>query len=395
MKNQANSSYVLFVILLTIPLSGVGVDLYAPALPAMAIAFGVSPAVIKLTISTYLIGICLGQFISGTLSDCFGRKPLQWFGSGLFIVSSLLAAGSFNMTLMLCCRFLQGFSSGSMSAAARSQVPDLFSKERIKHIASYLALAWGIGPIVAPWIGGYLQYYIGWRACFYFYALYGALLFGLVSLLKESIQQKTPLNIVLLVKNYKTVLRHPQFMGALVILGVMYVVLVLFGIAGPFIIQVTYHLSAVVYGYLALFVGAAYLSGALTGKYFHRVAEHVRLQHTMIVMIILSVIIGILSLFIHRVILYVVYVFIINFCVGLIYPVCFALSMSLFREMSGIASAVTGFGIMFIAGLVSVIAGCIHVTMVYQVILIYLVLVMVCLLLYWAVLKSHFMGELR
>jgi MFS transporter, DHA1 family, multidrug resistance protein len=174
------------------------------------------------------------------------------------------------------------------------------------------------------------------------------------------------------------------------IMGVGFMILVLFGMVGPFIIQVTYHLSAVTYGYLALLIGIAYFSGSIVSRLCARLSGHAILQNSFLAMILFSLVFWILSLVLHQVWIYVVYVFLINFLMGLVYPACMTVTMSLFQDMSGTASAIMGAATMCIAGILSVIIGHIHLNSVPAVIVVYLVLAIFSFLLYWGLLKSYF-----
>lgn len=53
------------------------IDMYLPALPAVQQQFNTSTSSIQLTLSFAMIGLALGQFIFGSLSDVFGRKKLH------------------------------------------------------------------------------------------------------------------------------------------------------------------------------------------------------------------------------------------------------------------------------------------------------------------------------
>ena len=208
--------------------------------------------------------------------------------------------------------------------------------------------------------------------------------------LKESIHKKVPLNLSRALKNYLLILRHPQFVGALMIMGIGFMILVLFGMVGPFIIQLTYHLSAVTYGYLALLIGIAYFSGSIVSRLCAHFSGHTILQNSFLAMILFSLVFWILSLVLHQVWIYVAYVFLINFLMGLVYPACMTVTMSLFQDISGTASAIMGAATMCITGILSVIIGHIHLNSVPAVIVVYLVLAIFNFLLYWGLLKSYF-----
>jgi DHA1 family bicyclomycin/chloramphenicol resistance-like MFS transporter len=70
-----------FVLIVAITACGtLGMHLIIPALPDTARAFGVSPSMIQLTITLYLIGLAIGQLVYGPISDRFGRRPVLLAG---------------------------------------------------------------------------------------------------------------------------------------------------------------------------------------------------------------------------------------------------------------------------------------------------------------------------
>jgi len=58
----------------TIALAPFSLDVYIPAMPDMAAAFGVKVVQINYTMSIYLVGFGLGQIFGGPISDQIGRR---------------------------------------------------------------------------------------------------------------------------------------------------------------------------------------------------------------------------------------------------------------------------------------------------------------------------------
>ena len=77
-------------------------------------------------------------------------------------------------------RFFQGASVALISVPARAINSDIFTGIEFILKTKTMIMVWGLGPILAPAIGGYLQEYINWRANFWFMFGYGVLilLFG-------------------------------------------------------------------------------------------------------------------------------------------------------------------------------------------------------------------------
>ena len=76
---QYSTAWILLLALLT-SLGPLSIDMYLPALPAMASEFGVSTQMVANSLPAYFLGLALGQLIYGPLSDRIGRKPPLYFG---------------------------------------------------------------------------------------------------------------------------------------------------------------------------------------------------------------------------------------------------------------------------------------------------------------------------
>ena len=68
------------------------IDMYLPALPAIASDLQAPPALVQASLAAYFIGIALGQALYGPFSDRWGRKPALYLGLGVFALSSVACA---------------------------------------------------------------------------------------------------------------------------------------------------------------------------------------------------------------------------------------------------------------------------------------------------------------
>jgi DHA1 family bicyclomycin/chloramphenicol resistance-like MFS transporter len=64
------------------------IDMYLPALPAIAREFRADAAAVQVSLAVYFAGIAIGQAFYGPMSDAVGRKPALFFGLFVFIASS-------------------------------------------------------------------------------------------------------------------------------------------------------------------------------------------------------------------------------------------------------------------------------------------------------------------
>lgn len=180
-------AYVIIMAPLLNSVSGIAIDLFAPSMPAIAREFGVSDALMQGSISITLVAYAVGQLIFGLVADGRGRLVALLPGLGIFVGGSLLAMVAQNIETFLLARALQGFAVGACQVCARALLVDNVKGERFFVAIVYLSLAWGLGPVFAPFIGGLLEQYAGWRWNFALYAAYSALLLVLSLRLRESL----------------------------------------------------------------------------------------------------------------------------------------------------------------------------------------------------------------
>jgi MFS transporter, DHA1 family, multidrug resistance protein len=373
----------LFLIYLTIPLSGFAIDIFTPSLPHMQVAYHTSAHIIKLMIIMYVIGYGFFQLITGAVSDSLGRrKPILW-GLFLNIVIAILIPFSPNVTILLILRFLQGFGISLYAVAARAVLSDLYSGPEFKKVVNYLTMVWSLGPIVAPFIGGYIQHYLGWQWNFYFLAAYTAVGFIVIfAFYKETMLLKKPFKITMIFSSYGKMLKSPVFDAALISLGLLYALLLAFNVIGPFLVQVVLHHSAVVFGYASLSMGAAWFLGQTLNRFllrYHKITIPVALS--------LSVLASIGSLIIAltctmNLWLLIIPTWAIVFFAAMVLPNYFASLISMFSETAGAVNALMASGLMMLSGLFTGVASLFEFKTMLPLSIVFIVFSGICLLLY-------------
>lgn len=249
-------------------LSGITFDLHAPSLPAIASYYAAPISAAKNTITLSLLGFSIGCIVFGTLLDIFGRRPIILLGLSIYTFASFSALACSTIHGLLLVRFIQGFSVASLSIGCRTIILDVFTGHRFKVAILYTSLAFGLGPIIAPFIGGFIQYHLGWKANFVTYGIVSLILMIIFSLyISESKKGDEPFSLKNMFLNYIDVMKHRSFFPGIVIAGLSQVQLLIYTTTGAFIIENILHGSAITYGNSALIISCGYLFGTLSNRF--------------------------------------------------------------------------------------------------------------------------------
>jgi DHA1 family bicyclomycin/chloramphenicol resistance-like MFS transporter len=157
------------------------IDMYLPALPALAREFNTDTAAVQLTLSIFFIGLALGQAFYGPIADRIGRRGPLLAGCALYTVASCACALAPSIESLIVLRCVQALGGCAGMVLSRSVVRDTFDAHNSARMYSFLMLVMGLAPISAPFIGGQLLLAFSWRAIFWLLAGFGLLCFVLVA----------------------------------------------------------------------------------------------------------------------------------------------------------------------------------------------------------------------
>ena len=164
------------------------IDMYLPAMPAIAADLATDPAGAQLTLSSFLIGMAFGQMFYGPLSDRVGRRPPLMVGIAVFVIVSIACAFATSIGALILLRFLQALGACCGQVLARAVVTDVYDRREAARTFSLLMLVMGLAPILAPLAGGWVLAFANWEGIFLALALFALVVGSLVLLrLKESL----------------------------------------------------------------------------------------------------------------------------------------------------------------------------------------------------------------
>jgi DHA1 family bicyclomycin/chloramphenicol resistance-like MFS transporter len=252
------------VLALLTALGPLSTDMYLPSLPAIAHGLGASTAGTQMTLSAFLLGFAVGQFVYGPVSDRIGRKPVLLFGLGLFVVASAACALAPSIETLIGGRFVQALGASGPIVLGRAIVRDLYEGPRAGRELSRMGTIMGLVPAVAPVFGGLLQEGFGWRANFVAPILFGLVMMAVVSTqLPETIQTKSPerISFMAILRGFGTLLAHPAYRVYVSLSALTYGGLFAFISGSSFVLQGVYGLTELAYAFSFAFVVIGFIAG--------------------------------------------------------------------------------------------------------------------------------------
>ncbi len=350
-KHQFIATILAFAV---IPMSGLATDIYLPSMPSMAEDLHLPEAKIQLTLTFYLISYGISQFFSGALVDAFGRYKISIMALILFVVSFWITGHTQNIYVIYLMRIVQGILSGLVVVSKRAFFVDVYDGEERKHYLSIMTIVWSLGPIIAPFIGGYLQKSFGWQSNFTVLAGYSLIILILELVFSgETIKNKNPFHIGFLWNEFKTMLGTLDFFFGMLMCGVSYALIMFYNLCGPFIIEHKLGYSSVTTGYLSLLMGLAWMSGGFLGKALISRPFLPKLRYSNFLQLLFIILMFASSFYVENLFTLVLFAFVIHVTAGFMFNNYFAYCLGRFPKSAGISGGITGGVVYIITSVVS------------------------------------------
>ncbi|WP_227394569.1 MFS transporter [Jeotgalibacillus aurantiacus] len=154
-----------FLICLILSFTVMNGTMFNVAVPDISADFDLSPSQVSWVLTGYILVFAIGSLMYGKLADLFAIRTLFTVGIALFAFGSLLGFLSPNYTTLIIARIFQAMGGASIPALSFIIPARFMPSSRGKvfgYVASTVAFASGIGPILGGFIGGVLD----WRFLF-------------------------------------------------------------------------------------------------------------------------------------------------------------------------------------------------------------------------------------
>ncbi|WP_339812964.1 multidrug effflux MFS transporter [Paenibacillus sp. FSL R7-0189] len=322
------------------------IDMYLPALPTLVDDFGTTAALVQLSLTFFLLGLASGQLVAGPLSDVYGRRRPLLIGMFIYAVSSVLCAFSPSIGLLIVLRFIQGLAGSVGVVVSRAAVRDLYSGSELTKFFSLLMIVNGLGPILAPVIGGQLLRVTTWQGIFLVLFAAGiifclTILLRLPETLPKERRSKSGLKGTLL--TFKVLLGNRKFMGYALSQGFVTASMFAYISGSSFVLQNIFAVTPQVYSLIFAVNGIGIIiTGQIAGRLAGKVSETKLLLSGLLlctmggVLLLLTILIG------GGLIPILICLFAVVSSVGIVGATSFSLAMQDQGEAAGSASALIG-----------------------------------------------------
>lgn len=343
-----NRYYFLVAILGALTtISPFAIDMYLPGFTAIAKDFDSTVPEVALSLSSFFVGVSVGQLLYGPLMDRYGRKRPLLIALILFVAASLVCAYASTLDMFVAVRFVQALGACAATVAANAMVRDLFPVEENAKVFSMLMLILGVSPIIAPTAGSYITSFLGWQAVFIILAVIAAIILLFVYFgLPESAQPDKSYSLMprAIINSYLGVFKEPVFYTYTFTGAIAFAGLFAFLSGSPSLYMEYFRLSDREYGMVfALLAGGLILASQINRFLLKRYKSEQIIARALVVMMITGLVL--VTVAINNLItlpLMLLLQFAYLSCLGYILPNASAMAMSPFTKGAGSASALMG-----------------------------------------------------
>ena len=355
MKKHRSTALIIAALAALGPFS---IDTYFPSFPALATHFGVSEIRVQSTLSYYLAALAGMNLFHGAISDSYGRRRVILVSLAIYTATAVACVFAPNFLWLLGLRVVQGLAAGAGMIVGRAVIRDLFDGSHSQKLMAQTAMVGGLGPVIAPILGGWLHVWMGWRGPFLFLALLGAAFWlGCFLALPESlpVERRQPFHPGHLLRGYEETCFHPEFVLLCLALSLGGGGFLLYVATAPDVVLNILKLSPTQFGWLYLPLVSGMIAGsALSSKAAGRIAPARLVRYSFVSMALGAAVNVAVQLWSAPPVLCAVLpLTLYTFGFSLMAPVITIKSLDLFPNRRGLASSMQGFAMVVVFALIS------------------------------------------
>jgi MFS transporter, DHA1 family, multidrug resistance protein len=360
-RARLTSGLVATVVFLT-AIAPLATDMYVPAFPQVADDLATGATQVQLTLTTFFVGMALGQLIGGPVSDQRGRRRLLIASILVMAAASVGCALTANIGIMAGARFVQGFSGGWAMVIGRAVIVDLATGAQLVRVLNVIAAVGGIAPVVGPLLGGVILQLSHWRVSFWVVAALGlAMALCVLLAVPETlpVRRRRGGGLNAFATAGRQVLRQRRYVGYLVVSGSAMAALFAYVATSAFVLQSMNGMSPLGYSIdFAANAGGMTLTALIAARLAGAVSTRIIILCGQIAALAAGTVMLISAIWLDTpVLVAIVCFFVLMSAQGLIIPNSGALASTEVPDHPGTGSALLGFTQWVTAGTIAPIAG--------------------------------------
>lgn len=232
--------------------SPLATDMYLASFGSIQHDLATTASLVQLTLAAFFLGNAVGQLTIGSLSDSLGRRIPLLVSLTIYALAGVALVFTPSIEVFIGLRLLLGFTGSAGIVLARAIAADLSEGETAVKALSLIGMVGGLGPLLAPPIGGLTHELWGWRGTLATLAALSALMLLLAWVfIPESlpVSQRRPAHPSSTYAPLLTVLRTPRYVWFLVSFVFGFGAMIAYISASPFVGQTVLGMSPMLYSF--------------------------------------------------------------------------------------------------------------------------------------------------
>ncbi|MCT2417627.1 MFS transporter [Pantoea sp. XY16] len=241
-------------------------DMIQPGMLIVTSEFSVGPEWVSTSLTAYLIGGVVLQWLLGPLSDKFGRRPVMLSGILFFAVACMLTHWVSSIEEFVSLRFIQGISLCFIGAVGYAAIQEAFDEALAVRIMALMANVALMAPLAGPLAGAAWLTVGSWRSMFWLFAACSLVAFVVLWRVMPETAGDRSHSIALpnLARNYGRLMKDRLVMFGSFAIGLVFIPILTWVALSPVILMHDEGLSRMQYALLQLPVFLAMIAGNLT-----------------------------------------------------------------------------------------------------------------------------------
>ena len=170
---------ILFSIMLSSFLTPFSSSALTLSLPSIGAEFASGPDILAWILSAYLVTSALCLLPMGKAADLSGKRRIYLLGLAGFTATNVIGALAGGVGALIVMRALQGFFASMLFATGMAILTLVVPKERRGFALGANVSVVYLGLATGPFLGGFINYYLGWRSIFVLITCLSAIAWGL------------------------------------------------------------------------------------------------------------------------------------------------------------------------------------------------------------------------